>query len=618
MFITLKLSSLTQIKRITCAYLAPLIFLLMINVGSAIGQVNEIKLAHEYFANNELNKAKILYEKLAKKSENLPLIYNDYSTTLLSLKEYAQLEKFVKKAVKENPSNVFFKIDHFVVLSDYLNNNAEKIQKEIESHIEQNPADSKRIADAFVKKGKIEKAISTYKVARRTSKNKHLYSMELAELYKSMNQEDLMIEELLGFLKAFPENLESIKNALQNDISDQKGFEKLENMLYEKIQKEPEEITYNEVLLWLNIQQKQFGKAFIQAKAIDKRNKSEGNKLLEVGRIALENKDYEDATRFFQTICNDYKTGLNYPIARRLLLNTKEELIKNTYPVNRSNINSLLQDYRVLINELGKKPSTLEAMRNMALLEAFYLDKKDTALILLNEAVSFANRDEIFIAKAKLDMGDIYLLKEEPWEATLLFSQVEKSQKDEVLGHEAKLRNAKLSYYKGEFELAQEHLDVLKLATSREIANDAMNLSILIQDNLALDTTSEALKEYASVDLLLFQNKIDLAITNLEEMQAKYKGHALSDEILFLKAKIYKKQAKYEKAIEALKEIESDYSEDILGDDALFLLGAIYEENMKDKDSAMGIYQKFLTKYPGSIFNVEARKRFRILRGDKL
>jgi outer membrane protein assembly factor BamD (BamD/ComL family) len=215
-------------------------------------------------------------------------------------------------------------------------------------------------------------------------------------------------------------------------------------------------------------------------------------------------------------------------------------------------------------------------------------------------------------------MGDIYLLKNEPWEATLLYSQVEKSNKEQPIGYEAKLKNAKLSYYKGDFELAQSHLDILKLATSREIANDAMDLSLLIQDNLAMDTLGEAMKEYASAELLLFQNKDQEAMEKLEEIIKNYSKHSLIDEVLWQQSQIYIRSNQNEKAIQKLETIVSKYGFDILGDDAHFMMAKLIEEKIGDKDKAMELYQNHLTKYPGSIYSVEARKRFRQLRGDRV
>ncbi|HWZ21937.1 MAG TPA: tetratricopeptide repeat protein, partial [Cytophagaceae bacterium] len=296
----------------------------------------------------------------------------------------------------------------------------------------------------------------------------------------------------------------------------------------------------------------------------------------------------------------------------------KEETIKNSYPIDPTKIRSLIGDYLKMIKELGNNPATIEARRSTAQLYAFYLDNKDTAVTILNEAIKIAQNDLRGRSKAKIDLGDIYLLKGEPWESTLLYSQVEKDMKEDPLGHEAKLRNAKLSYYKGEFDLSQEHLDVLKLATSREIANDAMNLSILIQDNTGLDSTTEAMREYAAIDLLLFQNKTAEALVKTDSMMLKFPQHSLTDELLWLKAKIYLKMGDYQNAVATLEKITTTYPDDILGDDALYTLGIIYEENLKDNAKAMETYQKFMIKYPGSIFTVEARKRFRLLRGDKL
>lgn len=587
-------------------------------LDKSFAQNNEAMVAHEYYVNGEYEKAKITFEKLAKKTEYLPVIYNDFTGTLAALTEYNELEKFIKRTAKNFPENIFYKIDHYVVLADYTHGDAEKDFKFIEQYIKNNSNESNRISDYLLKKGKPEKAVLVFIIARKSTGDKYLFSVELANMYAKLGKEDLMIQELLAYLKANPTFLDNVKNSFQNNLHDETGFSRLENVLYEKIQKEPEEISYNELLLWLNVQQKEFGKAFLQARAIDKRKKTEGDKLLEIGKIAHENKDYENAQRYFQAIVTDYKTSKNYPSARKSLLAIKEEIVKNTFPVNSVKIQSLILDYKYLIEELGKNPATPEVLKNMAMLEAFYLDKKDTALVLLEEALSLARYDQSMSARIKLDMGDTYLLKGEPWEATLIYSQVEKAQKDETLGHEAKLRNAKLYYYKGDFAFAQEQLDVLKLATSREIANDAMNLSILIQDNLALDTSTEALREYSAIDLLLFQNKTEEAIVALKRMEEKFKGHSLSDEIIFLEAKIYKKQGNTSKAIDALNIIREQYSQDILGDDALFMLGNLYEEEIKNKEKAMEVYQDFLIKYPGSIFNVEARKRFRMLRGDKL
>ena len=576
----------------------------------------ELKLANEYYENNELEKARTIYEKLSKNESLLPVIYKNYLATLTRLKDNDAAEKFIKKVIR-NYGDINYQIDHYLLISANPASKTEKEFTNIVNEIKGSPPKVEKAAEYFSAHNRPEKAKEIYLSSRAFLKEKHLYTFSLAKAYHALNEDDLMINELLGFLKENPYSLESVKNALQGFISNDKDFDNLETNLYSKIQKDPDEISYNELLLWLNIQKKKFGKAFTQAKAIDKRNKAYGNKMIEVGKIALENKDYDNAIKYFEYASTEYPNGPHYYSAKNLLISTRQEKIKNTYPVDKPAIYSLINEYKDLLKKSGKNASTVDAIRNMAMLYAFYVDK-DSALTFLEEALKYARPGDKITAQIKLDMGDIYLLKNEPWESTLLYSQAEKMQKDEPLGYEAKLKNAKLAYYGGEFQLAQEHLDVLKLATSREIANDAMDLSLFIQDNLAFDSTGEALKEYSKVDLLLFQNKEDEALFLLKNLQKKYPEHSLTDNIFYSEAKIYRQIGQYENAVAALEEIRKNFREDVLGDDALYTEALIYEENLKDKEKAMQLYYTLLTEYPGSIYGAEARKRYRLLRGDKV
>jgi tetratricopeptide (TPR) repeat protein len=249
-------------------------------------------------------------------------------------------------------------------------------------------------------------------------------------------------------------------------------------------------------------------------------------------------------------------------------------------------------------------------------LHAFYLDEHDKAIEILETAIKAAKVNTKFRDQCKLDLGDIYILKNEPWESTLLYMQVEKSQKEDNLGEIAKLKNARLQYYTGQFELSKDILDILKKATTREIANDALQLSLLIQDNTGLDTSEVAMSEFAKVDLLIFQNKYNESIKSLEVLAKKYETHSLADEILWLKANTLLKINRVKEAVADLEQILKLYQFDILADDALFLLAKIKEENQDDKPKAMELYRQLLKDYPGSIYGAQSRIRFRELRGD--
>jgi tetratricopeptide (TPR) repeat protein len=197
------------------------------------------------------------------------------------------------------------------------------------------------------------------------------------------------------------------------------------------------------------------------------------------------------------------------------------------------------------------------------------------------------------------------------------------------------LKNAKLSYYKGDFRLAQEHLDILKQATTREISNDALDLSMRIKENIAFDSVGEALKQYASIELLLYQNKNEEALKAIESLKEgrvqlsprngsaekndsvlNISNQTILDDVYWLEANLRMQQGEFDKSIGLLEKIVQDYGEDILADDAYFLRGEIYERQLQQKDKAMEIYREFLNKFPGSVYAAEARKRYRSLRGD--
>ncbi|MBI9039042.1 MAG: tetratricopeptide repeat protein, partial [Bacteroidales bacterium] len=220
--------------------------------------------------------------------------------------------------------------------------------------------------------------------------------------------------------------------------------------------------------------------------------------------------------------------------------------------------------------------------------------------------------------ECKIELADILLFQGEVWEATLLYSQVEKSYKNDPLGHLAKFRNAKLSYYIGEFGWAKVQLDVLKAATSKLIANDAMELSLLISDNLDADSSTFALELYSKADLYLFQNKNDLALITLDSIPKLSLWHPLFDEVLLKKAEIKIEMGAFEEADSLLVRLIDNYPDDILGDNALFLRAELYEKLFDDEEVAMELYRELLTKYPGSLFTVEARKKYRQLRGDNV
>lgn len=238
------------------------------------------------------------------------------------------------------------------------------------------------------------------------------------------------------------------------------------------------------------------------------------------------------------------------------------------------------------------------------------------AIDLLNEMIEYPGVNRYLRANGKIQLADYYLMKGEQWEATLLYSQVDKEFKDDLLGQTARFKNAKLSYYTGDFQWAQTQFDVLKASTSKLISNDALDLSVFIMDNLGLDTTSRPMELFAKSEQLVFQNRFEKAVETWNQIESEFPDHSLQDDILYAKATMYEKRREYDLAAEMYKQVVDKYIEEIRGDNALFALANLYESKLDKKDEAQTLYERLFIEFSNSTLAVEARKRYRILRGD--
>ncbi|HHS96148.1 MAG TPA: tetratricopeptide repeat protein, partial [Phaeodactylibacter sp.] len=336
-------------------------------------------------------------------------------------------------------------------------------------------------------------------------------------------------------------------------------------------------------------------------------------------QIAANAKDYDTAIdAYLYIITEKKKQSTFYLEAKKEMLSSKRKKLVEGFLYTQDDLRDLEKQYEVFLDEFGRNKNTATIIAELANLEAFYLNDLDKAIALLNEMINFPLLDKKVQSQGKLSLADFYLMKGERWEATLLYSQVDKLYKDDILGHEARFRNAKLSYYVGDFEWAQTQFDVLKASTSKLIANDALDLSIFIMDNLGLDSTAAPLTLYAQADLLVFQNRFDEAFAKLDTIQMKYPKHDLEDDIYYLMAKVYIKQRNYQAGAKALQNIIDKYPEGIRADNALYELAQLYEYHLGDLEKAKALYETIFMDYSNSTFAVDARKRFRRLRGDEI
>jgi tetratricopeptide (TPR) repeat protein len=572
-------------------------------------------LALDYARRGEHEKAVFLFEKLPVEEQASLTVFPVYLESLLALKKHKDAEKLTKKALKLRPDDATLAVTLGAVYQ--AAGEASAADKQWQKVVAQlTPAQVLPMATEFSRRELPAWTEKTYLRGRVLARNDTEYAPQLIQLYTQTQNQPQLLAETLRLVAQDERQLPFVRNMLQNGLHEEKDFDALEKQLLSAVQDHPDQAAYSELLLWLQMQRHDFAGALMQARALDRRARSGGTRVLELALVAQQNKDYETAIEGFDYVAKEYRAGPYYALARQRLLQAREAQVRETYPVDPIKVRTLVTDYDQLLAEMGRNATTAPIIRSLANLYAFQLNDRAKAMTLLQEVIDMPRASDEVVDEAKVTQGDLYILKGEPWEATLLYSQVEKSHKDSPLGYEAKLRNARLSYYAGDFKLAQSHLDILKEATTREIANDAMQLSLLIQDNTVEDTLGLGLKAYAAVEQLVFQNKIPEAIKGLDALLERFPGHSLADDTYYLKAQLQRRTGDFPGAVATLERITNNPKTDVLSDDALFLLARIQEEDVKDKVQAQALYNQVITKFPGSIYVAEARKRFRKLRGD--
>ncbi len=578
------------------------------------------QLANQFYQNKEFDKALTYYENLFNK-KSVQIYYTPYLNCLLETKDFKKAEKVVKKQIKQNSDNPNFMVDLGTVYSRA--DEADKAKTAWEQTIKAIKQDEQvfTAANAFIAIHQYDLAIAAYQKGRKISQNNYPYSFELAEVYNIKGDKLAMIGEYLDVLETNDSYIQTVQNALQttfNNEANPQQNELLKMELLKRIQQSPDRTILSELLIWMQIQLKDWEGAFVQAKALDKRKKEEGARIMGLAQLFVQNESYDIAARAYQYVLAKGKGNYFYVDARKELLNASYQKITSSANYTDLELTTLEKNYISTIEELGKSAETVMLLKNLAHLQAFYLLKTTEAISLLEEAIELPQVAPHTKAVCKLELGDILLVTNDIWEASLRYSQVEKEFKHDAIGQEAKFRNAKISYYTGDFKWAQSQLDVLKGATSKLISNDAMDLSLLISDALAIDTNTAPLLVFARGDLLAFQNKDDQAMITWDSINTLFPNHALSDEILYRKAGLEIKHAKYTEAAALYESILKNYGTDILADDALFKLADLNEFQFKNIPKAKELYQQLLEQYPGSLYVVEARKRFRRLRGDTI
>ncbi len=596
------------------------IFGVVLLPSAVLAQGTDEQLAAQYFQQGDFQRAALYYDKLYKEQPS-PFNYDQLFHCDVALKNYAEAEKLAKDQLHRQNNDPRFLVDLGMIIK--LEGDTNKAEQQFDKALKNMKADQngiRSLANAFQKNNEVDRALQAYERGKKSIKDAgYSFDYEIAQLYAAKGDLQAMTIAYMDLLTANPSYLQAVQNGLARYIdftASDARTEMLRTELLRRSQKAPDNTIFPEMLIWQYLQQKDLTGAFVQSKAMDKRFNEGGQRLMELADIAVTNKDWNTASKCYQYVLDIGKGNNRYAEARMGLVRALNERTLGQTDPPKAELEELQRQYDAALTEMGRAPATSKLMRGLAWLKAYYLGDRTGAIELLQETIDLPGLDPKKQAEYKLDLGDIDVLDANIWDASLLYSQVDLDFKNDVLGHEARLRNAKVSFYAGDFLWAKAQLDVLKASTSKLIANDAMELSLLITDNIGEDSTKTPLTLFSKAQLLSFQHRYDESLSTMDSVNVQFPLNSLGDDILYEKYRIAYARHQYDTAATFLLKVLEQFPNDILVDNALLDLGKLYEEQLNNKDKAMEYFQKLLFEQTGSIFVPEAREHFRRLRGD--
>lgn len=582
---------------------------------TSFAQTDDAAQAKMYYDLGTYNKAAQAYEELYNKNKNDRDIYDAYLDALLKTEDYKKAEKTVEEQLKRAPGSPVLLIDLGRIYK--LTKKEKKAEELFEKAIKtQNGADmlTQHIAKKFESIGMDKLALRTYEYATELTSNRFQYSGPMSQLYYKTGDLEKAIYSLLDASRGFyNRGVEEVKTTLLEYLGDdRKKIVTAQKALIKKINEKPDNPYYSELLTWVYTQKGDWEGALIQVRALDERFKEQGERLLEFARYAVKEKEYDFALQAYNEALTHNRDYPFYASVVAEKLSVSFNIIQDNPQFTKAEVETLAGQYQNFLDSFPVYYIT-QAVRDYSTLEAQYNNNVDKGITLLEKAINTPQASKQFIGEAKLQLGDYYIIAERIWDASLIYSQVDKAFREDVLGEEARFRNAKLAYYRSDFDWANGQLTVLKASTSELIANDALYLSILLTENVPSDSNYIPLERYAHADLLLFQNKDDEAEKLLDSIANAFPSHPLQDDILMMRADIAVKHKDYKAALEHLERVYVGHKDDVLADKALFTMAEIKEQNLNDKEEAGKLYAQLILEYPGSTYVQLARKKVKEL-----
>ena len=585
---------------------------------------DKVSLARAYVEQNLVDKAMDAYETLLESEQYASIpIHREYLLLLEEHRRHARGLKYLKKAIKHRDELSFW-VDK-MYFENLLGEEKRllRTKKLLFKRLGERKYLVSSIGQYLSERRFVQEAVELYVEARKWQKREDLYALDLGLSYVKLQERDKALRELMSYaaedVDGHMSEVEGILAPLVEEDAEwrllisrlfsgldlsKRGknrlmlrlFSRLANLGNEKIRSQTRVMFY--FAAWSNREMGNFENMIFWATVGHKRGFYEMDKVVELGIDMFDTKEYAASKALFKYV-RGAKAGSSYDeTANYYLLRVKEALLLQTYPVKEAQLNNLIEEYEEFARLQGMSRRGVEGMRRQIQLLVFYkkdLERAKRKIEKLRQHSRVSSRDKGYF---QLCLCDIFLMEEAPWSAILCYLQVEKNyEMYSDLVEEAKLKNMQTTYYQGEFSLARQQAGVLKKATTKEMANDALDMSHFLRPYAEDSLSEQTLRQYTRAELCL--RKRDFVCAE-NELLALKEGEKLGEIVSYRLAQLYHTTQRWEEALHVLESLSSDKAA-FLCLEILDLLGRKEEWRSQSR--------KFVLEHRESVYLPQVRRR---------
>ncbi len=568
--------------------------------------------AEQLLRSGQYQQALPLLEALYRERPDVYVFYDRLKQVYENLKRYDDALRLIESRLDARAPNPALLAEKGRLL--YLKGDEAAAQAAWEAAIQAAPQQSgtyRVVYQTLLELRRFDEAIRVLERARRTLSNPLVFLLDLAYLYSLDGRYKEAMEAYREFLQQDARRLGFVQTRLAPFMDEAAAREAGIAVFERAVRREPLNAVFRQMLAWLYLRNGDYTRALDVYRALDRLEQAQGQLLLQFALQARDAGALDAARAALEDILRQSGTSVrpeaHYELGR---LYEQQALSGDTTAAHLAR-----RMYRNFLATFPGHPLVPDALYRLARLEMDVLHHPQAADSLLTLLLDRYTDHEV-AWQARFDRGRLALQAGDLGAARLAFLRLLDTRRTGPLAEAARYQLALLDFYDGAFDAALAQLDILVEDAASDVANDALTLRLLIQENRGPDSLDTPLRRYAQARLLMNRNLPEAALDSLNVLQQDVGMHPIADDVTLLRARLLRRLRRPTEALALLLEFPLRYPRSPLRDQSLYEAARIQEEDLRDHAAALDTYTRLLTEFPGSPLIPEVRTRIRHLRGE--